>query len=120
MKTEVKCVGKLWHAVLSYQSSSFVEMPQASFKEVGAVGTGVVITVVQSIQQGDKVHNFEQQLSKLTCRMCPQRADMQHHICVFVHLSTLVGIPEAQRNSTCVLCVHFCFSLVLDPLLLLS
>ncbi|CAK8987110.1 unnamed protein product [Durusdinium trenchii] len=38
----------------------------ASFKEVGAVGTGVVITVVQSIQQGDKVHNFEQPSEVLT------------------------------------------------------
>lgn len=31
-----------------------------SFKEVGAVGTGVVITVIESITRGSKVYKFEQ------------------------------------------------------------
>ena len=31
-----------------------------SFKEVGAVGTGVVITVIESITRDSKVYKFEQ------------------------------------------------------------
>lgn len=33
-----------------------------SFKEVGAVGTGVVITIVESITRGSKVYKFEEYL----------------------------------------------------------
>ncbi|CAE7532835.1 atnJ [Symbiodinium natans] len=36
------------------------EAEVANFKEVGAIGTGVVITVIDSITRGDKKYTFEQ------------------------------------------------------------
>lgn len=38
-----------------------------SFKEVGAVGTGVVITIIESITRGSEVYKFEQHLGQREC-----------------------------------------------------
>lgn len=63
-----KCI--CYHMV----SCTLLGPSKANFKEVGAVGTGVVITVVESIKRGSTVYKFDQRLRRTPRRFGILRA----------------------------------------------